>query len=276
MAPRETVKILEHPKVFQEDAMAEGTLYQVGSGFAVAVSIRSPLKETGNEDAVLLAPVEDQVKILAVADGVGGHASGAKASQKAAQVFKDNIKKLSDTSELRSEILHAFETANEAVLSLGVGAATTFSLVEIHGQTLQSYHVGDSLTLLVGQRGKVKFQSIAHSPVGYGMEAGLLNEREALEHEERHLVSNILGSKDMRIDVGPKVKMAAKDTLLICSDGVYDNLRLQELVELIRKGSLTSVAQEMIQKIKSRMNEIREGQPSKPDDFTFILFRQSS
>lgn len=272
--PDESIPILEQPKVIQNDALSEDNLYRVGSGLAIAVTFKSPVKETGNEDALLLAPVEDKIKIFAVADGVGGHASGAKASQGAAEVFKKNIKNSSDDSEIRAEILHAFEAANQAVLGLGVGAATTLSLVEIHGHTLQSYHVGDSLTLLVGQRGKVKFQTIPHSPVGYGVEAGLLNEREALHHKERHLVSNILGSKEMRIDIGPKVKMAPKDTLLICSDGVYDNLATDEIVEMIRKGSLKVIAQEMIQRISSRMNDRQEGKPSKPDDFTFILFRQ--
>lgn len=274
--PDEIIPMLERAKVIQDDDLAENNLYRVGSGLAIAVTFKSPIKETGNEDALLLAPIEEKIKIFAVADGVGGHASGAKASQRAAEIFKKNIKNSSDDSEIRTEILHAFEAANQAVLDLGVGAATTLSLVEIHGHTLQSYHVGDSLTLLVGQRGKIKFQTIPHSPVGYGVEAGLLDEREALHHEERHLVSNILGSKEMRIDIGPKVKMAPKDTLLICSDGVYDNLTIDEIVEMVRKGSLEEIAKGMIQEISSRMTGRKEGRPSKPDDFTFILFRQQN
>ncbi len=59
---------------------------------------------------------------------------------------------------------------------------------------LRPYHVGDSTNLLTGQRGKLEFAMISHSPTGYAMEAGVLGEEEALVHEDRHDVSNLLGA----------------------------------------------------------------------------------
>ncbi len=57
-----------------------------------------------------------------------------------------------------------------------------------------------------------------------------------MHHEERHLVSNVVGTDDMRIELGPPLKLARYDTVLLASDGLLDNLYTDEIVELIRKG----------------------------------------
>ena len=109
---------------------------------------------------------------------------------------------IDNRAELRDAILNGFEDANGAVQALGIGAATTLAVVEVKENIVRPYHVGDSMILVVGQRGKIKLQSVPHSPVGYGVESGLLDEKEAMYHEERHLVSNVVGSPDMRIESG--------------------------------------------------------------------------
>lgn len=260
-------------KVIQEDSLSDPHLIDVGPGWAVAMTVQSPAKITGNEDAMLWFPLSERCAVLAVSDGAGGHASGSKASQLVLQTLKKYLERKFEEEETREALLQGIEAANRGVLKLGVGAAATLSSVEIYGNQIQSFHAGDSLTLLVGQRGRIKFQTIAHSPVGYAVEAGLLDEKEAMGHEDRHLVSNIIGSGEMRIEMGPKLKMSPRDTLLICSDGVYDNLHLPEIVEIIRKGDLPIVAQVLLAETKKRMVSPKEGQPSKPDDCSFILFR---
>ena len=47
----------------------------------------------------------------------------------------------------------------------------------------------------------MKTQTIPHSPVGYAIEAGVLNEQDAMAHSQRHIVSNLIGSHDVRIDL---------------------------------------------------------------------------
>jgi serine/threonine protein phosphatase PrpC len=177
------------------------------------------------------------------------------------------------TRTLRGAILDGVEDGNEAVRSLGIGAATTLVVAEIAGTTLRPYHVGDSAMLVVGQRGKLKLQTVPHSPVGYALESGLLEEEEALHHHERHLISNMVGSAEMRIEVGSPIRLAARDTVLLATDGLLDNLSLQELVDGIRTGPLAKVVQELARTCGQRMREPAAGQPSKPDDATFLLFR---
>jgi len=136
--------------------------------------------------------------------------------------------------------------------------------------------VGDSAILVVGQRGKLKLQTLSHSPVGYAVESGLLDADEALHHEERHIVSNMVGAPDMRIEVGSALALAPRDTVLLATDGLMDNLGLAEIVEIVRRGPLERAARRLAELCDERMRRPLEGQPSKPDDVTFVLFRRAA
>ena len=166
------------------------------------------------------------------------------------------------------------EKANQAVLDLGVGAATTLAVVEIQASQIRPYHVGDSEILVVGQRGKVKLHIVPHSPVGYAVESGMLDKDAAMYHADRHLVSNLIGTNDMHIQVGAPLELSRYDTVLLASDGLADNLHLEEIVALVRKGPLEKAAESLSRKAIDRMCNASEGKPSKPDDLTFILYRR--
>ena len=87
------------------------------------------------------------------------------------------------------------------------------------------------------------------------------------------MISNVLGSTEMRIDVGSPIDLAPRDTLVLASDGLSDNLLLSEIVELVRAGPLPDAARDLATSATHRMEEPREGKPSKPDDLTFLVFR---
>ena len=116
-------------------------------------------------------------------------------------------------------------------------------------------------------------QTVPHSPVGYGVEAGLIDQDEALHHEHRHIVSNFIGTPEMHIAIGPPLRLAARDTVLIASDGLFDNLYSDRIAEEIHKGRLYVAAQRLVTQSLERMQYPTEGNPSKPDDLTFIVFR---
>ncbi len=257
--------------------MGAGEMNPIASGQAAVYSTKAPDKETENEDAAALISLTARRAVLVVADGLGGHRQGAQASALAIQKIEQALAKTDDFEKgLRIPILNGFEAANRAVIDLGGGAATTLAIVEINGSSMRTYHVGDSLIMLVGQRGTVKLETISHSPVGYAVESGLLDETEAMQHEERHIVSNVIGSKEMRIEIGARRKLKPRDTLLLATDGLADNLTKEELVDRIRKGKLTQVAEGLIQESHQRMVSPSPNHPSKPDDLTFILFRGDS
>lgn len=255
----------------------EVRLLPIAGGTAAAFSARHPAQDGENQDGAVLIRVDSTRGVLAVADGMGGSRGGASASQTVLRCLEESLKasNLRQGGSLRAAILDSVERANRTVLEWGIGAGTTFTAAALDESSLRPYHVGDSGILVVGQRGRVKLQTVTHSPVGYGIEAGLIDEREALHHSERHLVSNVIGTADMRIDVGSKMNLAPRDTVVLATDGLFDNVEPKELVEIVRTKPLESVARMLTELCRRRMTSPTEGQPSKPDDHTFILFRRN-
>jgi serine/threonine protein phosphatase PrpC len=260
--------------LFIEQDMQAAELHEVATGAVAVYSVRCPGKETVNEDAAAIIPCDATRAVLAVADGFGGQPAGDQAARLAIASLVESVEAVLTTGgELRWGILNGFEQANRAVSELGVGAATTLVVAEIDGHHVRPYHVGDSELLVVGQRGKLKLQTVSHTPVSYAVDSGWLNETEALHHDERHLVSNVVGAADMRIEIGSSLRLAQRDTVLLASDGLFDNLHKNEITEGIRTGSLQGVADTLAKKCLQRMNTSNTNHPSKPDDLTFILYR---
>ena len=245
------------------------------SGEFVAYTCPSPDKVTGNEDTVAVIPYGPQSAVLVVADGAGGLPAGKRASQAAVTTLIDSLSaSMAETMLLRTAILNGIEAANLAVQQLANGSATTLTVVTIEGLTARAYQIGDSEALIVGQRGLLKLQTPVHSPTGLAVEAGFLDQREALHHAERHLVSNFLGIPEMRIDVGAETKLRPRDTILIASDGLTDNVHIHEIIDRIRIGSINDALDSVIGLARRRMGSNSTEQPSKPDDLSLILFRK--
>ena len=266
---------LRDARFYVGNADAHHDLIQTHLG-EVAVSTIGDLDKAGpNEDSAAVIPVNEDYLVLIVADGVGGMAGARRASNLTVETVGAAVQSIDETTgtKLRTAILDGIEAANQAVLDLGNRSASTLALAEIGPGYIRTYHVGDSILLLCGQRGLVKLQTTPHSPVGFAMEAGLIDENEALQHNELNLIFNVIGSADMRIEIGSELPIAARDTLLIASDGLTDNVRQEESVEIIRKGSIEKAVIGLTEIAQNRMSTEAPGRPSKPDDFTTILFR---
>lgn len=262
------------PVLYAETDLAQVEQYPFVQGNVVTYTGRSPIKETVNEDVLALIPVGDHAGVFVVADGLGGLPAGEVAARIAVTTLQESLSGVVEGGlSLRECILNGIEQANAKILTLGNGCATTLAIVELQAGIMRSYHVGDSIIMLVGQRGKLKFQSVSHSPVGYAVEAGLLDEVEAVHHEERNVVSNIIGAPDMRIDIGPAIELAPRDTLLLASDGLPDNLYVDEIVTRIKAGPLKEAGENLVQDCRKRMQNPSQERPSHPDDLSVLLYR---
>ncbi len=265
---------------------------RIGLGTAAWVTYGSPFKPGPNEDAVASISLPANRGLLLVADGLGGHRGGRRASQLICSSLKKACRQLATPSkplmisgvipiptsdqgrnELRSAVLGEIERANQRLLRSRAGSATTLAVVEINGNRARTYHIGDSEILIVSQRGRIKFASVSHSPIGYALEAGMMTEEQALFHPDRHLVSNVIGSEHMSVELGPWISLSPRDTVLIASDGLFDNLLQYEIIELIRKGKLATGVSELAAVARDRMLHPDNEFPSKPDDLTILAYR---
>jgi hypothetical protein len=76
----------------------------------------------------------------------------------------------------------------------------------------------------------------------------------------------------MRIEMGPSIQLAARDTILAASDGLFDNLTFDDIVDAARRRPLSASVGELAGAAQRRMRT-RGLRPSKPDDLTIIAYR---
>jgi len=263
-------RVIDRPLILAKDDLESPLTGQFLSGHAACFTHRSPDKEH-NEDALAVVPTGAHSGILVVADGLGGQPRG----DDAARIIIETMAGIAAAPEqsLREAVLHGIDQANRLIKEAGHGGGATLAVLEIDGRHVRPYHIGDAFIIIMGQRGRIKFQNIAHSPVGYAVESGLMNEIDAVHHHERSLVSNFVGTSEMYIDIGPRIELAPRDTVLIASDGLSDNLYVEEIIEAVRAGSLDAAALRLRDKTMTRMTSERGRLPSHPDDLSFCLFR---
>jgi serine/threonine protein phosphatase PrpC len=68
--------------------------------------------------------------------------------------------------------------------------------------------------------------------------------------------------------------MAVHDTVLLASDGLFDNVFADEIIEIIRRGPLSAAADRLMAIAGKRMMARIGTKPSKPDDLTVVLYRR--
>lgn len=258
----------------------EVTLLECPAGQIAVVCRAKPEEGRCNEDSIAVFPLSGDHACLVVADGMGGAAQG----EVAARIVVESIgRHLTEQDALqeggaslesrRHAVLAGIEAANREVLALGVGAGTTVVAAVVSPEEFGFLHAGDSMGVVVGQKGRIKMQTMAHSPVGHAMEAGIVDGESAMFHPERHVVSNMIGMELLRIEWCVPQTFNTKDTLVLGTDGLFDNLSTPEIVELIRTGPLDTSAADLAALARQRMEHPNEGDPSKPDDMAFLLFR---
>jgi protein phosphatase len=193
------------------------------------------LKRRHNEDAFLVMP---EAGLFAVADGLGGHASGEVASRMAVDHLAGCFVGLEGSSQER--LRAAFRSANLAVLALGSadarlsGMGTT--LVAGHfaeGGPLAVAHVGDSRAYLF-REGRLSRLTEDHSLLQDFINRSnpTLEEIDAFPH--KNVIVRALGMRDaVEVDVG-LVEVREGDLVLLCCDGLFGMLPDQQMAEILR------------------------------------------
>jgi protein phosphatase len=198
-----------------------------------AAATDTGLVRESNQDAIF---VDDSLAI--VADGMGGHAAGEVASALAVEVIYDGY--LNDPTV---EGLHsAVEAANRAVLRearenpehFGMGTTAivlglTHDEAGVVSPTL--FHVGDSRAYQL-RDGALRQLSEDHSVAEEWVRMGRLTPEEAATHPRRHQLTRGVGVEEsIDIDVMSVIAMPG-DRVLLCSDGLSNELSNEELARL--------------------------------------------
>lgn len=243
--------------------MDRARLLELGTSRASVVS--RPAEEGGtNEDALLVQQTPRGV-FLAVADGVGGMPHGERASRLALEAFSRSVAH-------EDWPVRGMDAAQASVRRLG-GACTTVVAGEVVGDRARFVHCGDAAALVVGARGHLRLETVPHSPTGFAIAGGLMDEDEARLSESRHLVNNLLGTIPLRYEITGPIKLMKRDTIVLASDGLFDNLSVHEIVEAARLRPLVRAMDALLDLCATRMASDAEG--TKPDDLTIVVWRRS-
>jgi serine/threonine protein phosphatase PrpC len=232
-----------------------------------------------NEDALDTFVVEwqenttkiHQVYVAVVADGIGGHNAGERASRIAVERIRQVMTKeriMPIPQRLETALLAANQdifTASQYDNSLR-GMGTTVVAAAIVNSTLYVVHAGDSRAYLI-RNGTIYPLTIDHTWAQEAIEAGRLTPEMARLHPNRHVIKRFLGI-DKKIDIDHTIidiKALSKnfdpyaihsktdhltllpgDRILLCSDGLNDELTDEEILSVAQKGLPQKASEQLV------------------------------
>jgi serine/threonine protein phosphatase PrpC len=186
--------------------------------------------------------------VFVVADGMGGHHDGEIASAIAARtVITELVRRVyvpllsgeGDTAPITEALTEAIERANDAVVRSVPEGGTTCTAAVILGDLAYVGHVGDSRAYLI-HSGKIEQITRDHSYVQRLYELGQLED--AANHPIKNVLYRALGQgESLEVDVYTK-RLPAMSFLLLCSDGLWGQVRDQDILDIIARHSNAQAA----------------------------------
>ncbi|WP_158277194.1 PP2C family protein-serine/threonine phosphatase [Serinibacter arcticus] len=200
---------------------------------------------TNNEDSALASGT-----LLALADGMGGHAAGEVAS---AVVMHALSRLLAPGAEITTDAVRdAAREARGALRGMSLadhemeGMGTTLVGLGVGPDGMVLTHVGDSRLYRV-RDGEVTQITTDHTHVQRLVDSGRLDPSEVRTHPYRSVIlRSIDDSSDDLPDVGVTVDVRAGDRVLLCSDGLSDYVTHESLVASLLRGSPLDAARSLL------------------------------
>ena len=245
---------------------------------SIIVGMDTHQGETGknNEDSCDFAAYQisdrnpTKVYLGIVADGIGGHQAGERASRLGVEVIKQHMLQ-ANTPRLQHHMEKALLSANAAVVKEGQkdrklrGMGTTMTAAAIVDKRLYVAHVGDSRAYLI-RNGRIRQLSVDHTWAQEAIDAGRLSPEEARSHPNRNVIKRYMGiKKDMEVDFNlyhaenagapasernQGMQLQNGDTILLCSDGLSDMITDSDILSSISKLPPQKAAEELVLKAR--------------------------
>jgi serine/threonine protein phosphatase PrpC len=250
------------------------------------VSMQSDLgcQRTNNEDSFGYWEPEDdrqfqrKGRLAVVADGMGGYEGGQEASRLAVETLVATYRDFNG-EDPQQALVEALQAAHDQVRQYsfahpelrGMGTTCTAAAI-VRGadggaeyDALYYVHVGDTRLYLI-RDGQIRRVTRDHSYVGRLIESGIISPEEAENHPHRNILTAALGTNpDLIMDSPGRPKpLRAGDVLLLCSDGLWGQVRDAEILAAVDNKNLEHAGHELIALARERGG---------PDNITVEILR---
>lgn len=177
--------------------------------------------------------------LLAVADGIGGHAAGSVASAMAVQILRDEFRRF-DGSDPRTRLGEVLVKVNRLIFERAArepafnGMGTTLTAAVGRGERLAVANVGDSRAYLF-RDGDLRQLTEDHSWAWEQRRRKLLSEQEIRRSPFRSMITRSLGFvEEVQVDLFD-VQAEVDDVLLFCTDGLYGLVPDKRMTKILNK-----------------------------------------
>ncbi len=184
--------------------------------------------------------------LFIVADGMGGHHDGEKASAIATQVLAEQVARKiylpmlqnhqpdpEGTLPIAEVLAEAVRSSNERVVKAVPEGGTTITAVVIVGDLAHIVHVGDSRAYLITRQYGIEQITRDHSLVQRLIELDQLTPEEAAQHPQKNVLYRAIGQSD-NLEVDSITRRLPPDSyLLLCSDGLWNMVPEESALDIV-------------------------------------------
>lgn len=234
----------------------------------------------GQEDYFLAQVISNGSEVLAtLADGMGGHASGEVASQRAVEAFNKTVKEYPSDS-ITAKLAAGLQQANNEIANSINGDASLdgmgCTLVGLHigSDGLRWISVGDS-PLFLFRNGSLRQLNADHSMapvIEESLRQGKISKEEALNHPHRNALRSAVMGADLTLIDTPETPfgLMAGDILVLASDGIL-TLSKTEMQSILKKSS-QNISNEIC---SSLIDAVKNKKRPRQDNTTAVVIKVS-
>jgi serine/threonine protein phosphatase PrpC len=222
---------------------------------------RGRVREQNEDSFTVIECLEKDFIVFAVADGMGGMDYGDLASATAVEVLKDKSSGCEGfgktINEVRESFRLLFSRINIDIINKSndresvAGMGTTMSMCCIDRNWINIGHIGDS-RIYMTRDGKIMQLTKDHSYVENLVDTGKITREQAKTHPDKNIITKALGL-DMVVEPDYcREKIEAGDRILLCSDGLTNELDDSEILKIIEDENEPETA---VKKLLEKANE---------------------
>jgi protein phosphatase len=195
--------------------------------------------------------------LLVVADGVSSAEAGETASRIAVAATLKTFREQPSGTATAKRLYRAVQQANIEVYDLAMvvpelrGMTTTLTAVVVDRGELTAAHIGDSRLYLL-RDGRLTQLTKDHTVAGAKSRMGLMSKSRARESPDRSVLTRSLG-RELIVPIDRLSNRVYRgDSLLVCSDGLYNVLEDDEMASLLGPGDAVAACHSLIETANTR------------------------